>query len=283
MSEPAAGIDTASWQGAPDWRKVAAAGISFAYVKASEGSSTSYPSLDQQYNGARANGIAVGLYHYAKPASSPTSNADAFAAQINRLNAKDGCLAPALDLEEGAGNLAGWADKFIERLRERTGLRRVAVYSGAAFFVDHVGEGWMDDDISLWIAHYGRAPGAPRYLTPRVAIHQHSQTGKVDGIKGNVDLNTAIWPLNKLIVGAASTGEGDVTADEIRKIVREELANVAKRDDVGWARNQILATLGVAKPEAALPRPPEGARPVSAQLQDVLVAVEAIRARLDAE
>jgi len=85
------------------------------------------------------------------------------------------------------------------------------VYSGAAFFTDHIGEGWMDPDIQLWIAHYGRPPGQPRYLTPRVAIHQHSQTGTVPGISGSCDLDVAIWPLEKLIV-AATPKEDDVVA-----------------------------------------------------------------------
>jgi len=275
MTEPVAGIDVASWQGSPDWRKVAAAGFRFAYIKASEGNSTSYPTLNSQYAGARAAGLSVGLYHYARVAQSATSNADSLAAQVNRLGAKAGHLPPCLDLEEGAGNLAGWADTFIERLRARTGIRQVMVYSGAAFFTDHIGEGWMDPDIYLWIAHYGRPPGQPRYLTPRVAIHQHSQTGKVPGISGACDLDVAIWPLEKLVI--AGKEEDEMTADEVRQVVREEMASIAKRDDIGWARSQILAALGVANPEAALGVPAEGARPITQQLDEIRATVEEIR------
>ena len=211
MSEPVAGIDVASWQGSPDWRKVAAAGVGFAYIKASEGDSSSYPSLSSQYAGARAAGLAVGLYHYARVGKSPTANADAFAAQINRLGAVAGHLPPCLDLEEGAGNLSGWADAFIARLRLKTGCKKVMLYTGTSFFNTHLGEGWMDDDIVLWIAHYGRPPGKPGYLSPRVAMHQYSQTGQVAGIAGAVDLDVAMWPLEKLIVGSP-TEEDDAVA-----------------------------------------------------------------------
>lgn len=193
------GIDTASWQGQPDWNRAAGAGLSFVYVKSSEGSSTSYSTLDQQYQGARAAGLAVGLYHYARPNESPEINADALAFQVNRLAAVGGHLPPCLDLEEGSGDLSGWTRRFVARLRAQTGCTRVMVYSGASFFQTNIGEGWMDDDIAVWIAHYGVTPGRPRYLTPRVAIHQYSSTGQVPGIAGNVDMNQAIWPLERIV------------------------------------------------------------------------------------
>ena len=196
------GVDVAHYQAYPHWQAVHDAGIQFAYVKASEGASTSYSTLDGQYHGARSAGLAVGLYAYAEPNLTPESIADALSVQVNRLGAVDGHLPPCLDLEEGSGNLAGWAQAFIARLRARTGCRRVMVYSGSAFFQAHIGEGWMDPDIALWIAHYGRPPGQPGYLTPRVAIHQYSSTGTVPGIAGNVDLNQAIWPLAQLVTTA---------------------------------------------------------------------------------
>ena len=142
------------------------------------------------------------------------------------------------------------------------------LYSGTSFFKAHVGEEWMDDDIVLWIAHYGKPPGKPGYLSPRVAIHQYSQTGKVNGIAGDCDLNSAIWSLDRLVVGASGK-EDEMTADEVRAVVRDELVNIARRDDVGWARSQILAALGVAEPEAAPLIPPDGSRTVTEHLQDI--------------
>jgi lysozyme len=195
----ALGIDTASWQGQPDWRKVAASGRSFAYIKASEGASTSYATLDLQYQGARAADLAVGLYHYAKPNPSAEANADALATQINRLGAVGGHLPPALDLEEGSGDLAGWAQAFIARLRARTGCSRVVVYSSSSFFQTRIGETWMDPDIALWIGHFGRPPGQQTYRSERVALHQYSESGRVAGVVGDVDLNYAIWPLARLL------------------------------------------------------------------------------------
>lgn len=197
------GIDVASYQGSPNWEAVRKANVTFVYIKASEGNSTSYKTLDSQYKGAKNVGLPIGLYHYAKPNLSAEANADAFATQINRLGAVAGHLPPCLDLEEGSGNLAGWAKAFITRLRAKTDCKRVVVYSGASFFKTNIGESWMDSDVVLWIAHYGRTPGQPGYLTPRVALHQFSSTGAVPGISGNVDLDQAIWPLSQLLTGAA--------------------------------------------------------------------------------
>ncbi|HTF49424.1 MAG TPA: glycoside hydrolase family 25 protein [Pseudonocardia sp.] len=280
MAEPVAGIDVASWQGSPNWSKVAAAGFRFAYVKASEGNSTSYPTLNSQYAGARAAGLSVGLYHYAKVGQSATSNADALAAQVNRLGAKAGHLPPCLDLEEGSGNLAGWADTFIERLRARTGIRQVVVYSGAAFFTDHIGEGWMDPDIYLWIAHYGRPPGQPRYLTPRVAIHQHSQTGKVPGISGSCDLDVAIWPLEKLIV-AATPKEDDVALSDadVRRIADAVLDTEINRAGDVPHQGQPTSLRGiVAWFDAVATHAPWDGQ----EAKDLAASVAAIRSKLQA-
>ena len=195
----AIGIDCASYQGQPNWGQVAASGRQFCYLKAGEGSGTSYPSLDGQYTGARAAGLTVGLYWYAKPNLTPEANADAFSAQVNRLGAVMGHLPPCLDLEVGTGDMSGWASAFVNRLRANTGCTRVMVYSGASFFQTNIGEQWMDPNIALWIANFGVPPGKPSYLTPRVAIHQYSATGQVSGVIGNVDLDYAIWPISTLI------------------------------------------------------------------------------------
>jgi len=222
----ARGIDVARYQGAPDWAKVRADGIEFAYIKANEGTGTSYPTTADQVMGAQRAGLKVGLYHYAKPNLSPLDSADAFAQQVHKFGATSFQLPPCLDLEEGAGNLSGWAKQFLARLRARTGLKRVMLYSGASFFSDQIREDWMDPDIALWIAHYGPEPGKPRYLTPRVAIHQFSSTGRVDGIAGNVDLNHAIWPLDKIIAG--ESGAEDDVSPELERMIRDIHATLTR-------------------------------------------------------
>lgn len=226
VSTNALGVDTASYQGSPAWAQVAAT-RQFVYVKAGQGNGASYPTLDAQYQGATAAGMAVGLYWFADPSLSATVNADAFAAQINRLGAVAGHLPPCLDLETGTGNLSQWTQQFIARLRAQTGCIRVIIYSGASFFQNQIGESGLDQNVALWIASWGTPPGQPSYNSPRVALHQYSSTGQVAGVAGNVDLDWAIWPLSTLIPSevppvtnppAASTPSG-LTAEEHAMLV----------------------------------------------------------------
>jgi lysozyme len=231
----ALGVDVASYQGAPDWNAVAASGRSWCYIKAGEGTGTSYPTLDSQYQGAVAAGLNVGLYWYCDPSQSPIANADAFAAQINRLGAVAGHLPPCLDLETGTGNLAQWAQQFITELRAKTGCVRIMLYSGASFFQNAIGESWMDQNIALWIASWGTSPGSPSYLTPRVALHQYASGASVAGITGAVDLDLAIWPLSSIIPGVVTpppaatppiTTPSDLTSTEDQALmeIRGQLA-----------------------------------------------------------
>jgi hypothetical protein len=77
------------------------------------------------------------------------------------------------------------------------------LYSGASFFANQIGEQWMDQNIALWIASWGTAPGKPSYGSPRTALHQYSSSGQVQGVAGAVDLNWAIWDLATLIPSEA--------------------------------------------------------------------------------
>ena len=64
------GIDVSHWQGAIDWAKVRAAGIQFAIIKAGGSDAGFYtdPRWEENYRGAKANGIAVGAYYFVGPA-----------------------------------------------------------------------------------------------------------------------------------------------------------------------------------------------------------------------
>jgi lysozyme len=204
------GIDVSSAQGQPTWPSVRAAGIEFAYVKATEGTGWVSPTLDQQFRGATDAGLVTGLYHFARPANPAEADADTFADQVGKYGATTPRhLPPCLDLEVGTGDLAGWAGRFLSRLRTRTGATTVMVYSAASFFRDHIGEHGMDPGTLLWIAHYGVPPGHPAYLTPRVALHQYANDGNISGIAGHVDLNFALRPLADITGRTQSPEDAD--------------------------------------------------------------------------
>jgi GH25 family lysozyme M1 (1,4-beta-N-acetylmuramidase) len=60
------GVDVASYQRGFDWETAARQGISFAYAKATEGTSHRNPLFAEQYNGSYRAGMIRGAYHYAR-------------------------------------------------------------------------------------------------------------------------------------------------------------------------------------------------------------------------
>jgi GH25 family lysozyme M1 (1,4-beta-N-acetylmuramidase) len=62
------GLDVSSYQGTVNWKRWVARGRSFAYIKATQGTSYRNPLFAKQYNGAYAAGMTRGAYHFANPA-----------------------------------------------------------------------------------------------------------------------------------------------------------------------------------------------------------------------
>lgn len=232
----AQGIDTSDAQGSINWAAVAASGVEFSYIKLSEGESSSYATAAAQFNGATAAGLVTGGYHFARPAYSPQANAAAFAEQLTSLNAIDGHLPPCLDLEVGTGNLSAWASAFVTELRRLTGCQRVMVYSSFSFFTTQITDSWMDDDVLVWIARYNGTPGhGIGYSSPRLALHQFSQTGRIPGISGAVDLDYAMMPLDQMGDDMGLTPEQDAMLTAVYQYVTGSATVVPQGEDwPGW-------------------------------------------------
>jgi GH25 family lysozyme M1 (1,4-beta-N-acetylmuramidase) len=163
------GPDVSGYQGAVDWASVAAAGASFAYVKATE--STDYVSsyFGQQYNGAAGAGLIRGAYHFAHPdASSGATQADYFVDHGGSWRADGKTLPGALDIEYNphgatcyglsATAMVSWISAFSSRYRARAG-RTPMIYSTTDWWHqctgDYAGFGHTNP---LWIANYSGTP-----------------------------------------------------------------------------------------------------------------------------
>ncbi|KAG9074913.1 hypothetical protein FS749_013479 [Ceratobasidium sp. UAMH 11750] len=94
------GIDVSSYQGNVNWAAQKSAGISFAYIKATEGTGYTNSYFDQQYTGSYNAGIIRGSYHFARPdVSSGATQADYFLAHGGGWSADGKTLPGALDIE----------------------------------------------------------------------------------------------------------------------------------------------------------------------------------------
>ncbi|MFE4142636.1 GH25 family lysozyme [Peribacillus sp. YIM B13472] len=181
------GIDVSHWQGAINWEEVAKAGVKFVFIKATEG--TSYSKLSyfkENAPQALAAGLKVGAYHYAKFATVSEAKAEA-AYFLDSISSFALNYPVVLDLEENKKKakkktLTDAALAFLEAIEE-AGYTAV-LYTGKYFLENTLDESRLTN-YSLWIARYNSTLGRG------ADIWQHSDSGKIRGIRTKVDLNIA--------------------------------------------------------------------------------------------
>jgi GH25 family lysozyme M1 (1,4-beta-N-acetylmuramidase) len=193
------GIDVSHWQGTIDWTKVRAAGKRFAFIKASDGQTYDDPNYPTNRTNAKAAGLLVGAYHFAKPDTTTddaTKEADHFIATAQWTA---GELKPVLDLEQSGSmavaDLQTWVKTFLSRIYSRTGVRAV-IYVSPYFWTKYMGDtDWFAKngyDV-LWIAHWTTASGpsvsATNWGGNGWTFWQYTSDGSVPGIGGRVDLD----------------------------------------------------------------------------------------------
>lgn len=207
------GIDVASWQGQPDWPKVAASGIQFAITKATEGVGYLNPTFARNWLEIRAAGIKRGAYHFAEPdVNQPEAEADYFLANVSRVGGLAAGDMLALDLEDKDGSLGqandvgGWALAWLRYVERQTGVVPL-LYTGAPVISEH---GLTDPAFAcypLWLASYRETPPPVPAPWASIAIWQHSDKGSAPGIAGAVDLNHFLGTAEQLAaLGKPGTG-----------------------------------------------------------------------------
>jgi lysozyme len=184
---PLAGIDVSHFQGEVDWRAVAAAGVRFAFVKATEGLDDVDPRFAENWQQSRAAGLLRGAYHFLHPNLDARRQAAHFLAVVTL---DDDALPPALDVEVTDGveraALTACIETWLATVAAAVGCKPV-VYTDPSFWRDNVGANLSS--YPLWLACYGPQPEVPASW-PTWTFWQHSQSGRVDGIAGPVDLDS---------------------------------------------------------------------------------------------
>jgi GH25 family lysozyme M1 (1,4-beta-N-acetylmuramidase) len=186
------GIDLSHWQGSVSWSRVKSDGVTFAFMKATEGTSYSDPTLRTNWDGAESHGIYRSAYHFARPSvGSAERQAEFFVKKVGSFKGK-GDLPPVLDLEATGGlsasQLRRWVRNWLETTEKLTG-RTPILYFSPYFWIDHLGNSTDFTRYPLWIAHYTSGkplvPGGWKTWT----FWQRTSSGSVEGISGHVDMN----------------------------------------------------------------------------------------------
>ena len=194
------GIDVSHHQGDINWTMVANDGKVFAFVKATEGFTYDDPKFTTYMNAGNAAGVVMGAYHFARPDNnSAVDEANHFVSVAgNYIGAV--FLPPALDLEDPNANthldqlfssaqLTNWVQTWMDRVEDLTGIKPVIYLNSNYANYLHTSL----NNYGLWIAKPGTAPNTPPNDTGNWndwEFKQYSWTGNVNGISGDVDLDS---------------------------------------------------------------------------------------------
>jgi lysozyme len=215
------GVDVSHHEGPIDWHRVRDAGISFAFIKATEGRTFVDPRAMKNLAGCREAGIVPSMYHFYHHDIDPAAQAAHF---LQHLGPREpGDLPPVIDVEaagDGAGPITYPRTQVVDRVGVFVRAVRAAV--GRAPIIYTYPSAWQEvtknsnafaDTYPLWIASYD-------VDTPKLVggwadwtFWQHTDHGEVDGIGCPVDrdrFNGGLAELDALRVGSLALGRAAV-------------------------------------------------------------------------
>lgn len=201
------GIDISHYQGKIDWEQLKNAMIKgcpvrFVIIKSTEGSSRLDENFRENFNQARDFGFIRGVYHFWSNKSTAREQAYYF---LDQIHLTDGDLPPVLDIEHKP------ADKSVEDFQRDvlTWLHIVEdkyhvkpiIYTYYKFKEQYLSAP-VFEDYPYWIAHY--YVDKVQYKG-KWKFWQHTDVGKLPGIKGYVDFNIyngSYYELKQLCIGS---------------------------------------------------------------------------------
>jgi GH25 family lysozyme M1 (1,4-beta-N-acetylmuramidase) len=211
------GIDLSSHNGEVDFSKVVRAGVKYAWIKVTEGTTHVNPGFQKKFEDARKAGLIVGAYHFARPdtyAGDPKdwkNEADNFLKQLEVARLECGDLVPVVDLEQGLKTddnyNCEWYLNWLDYVGCQTKTRPV-IYTARWAWQLYImkGSNELQNQLStypLWLASYneGVQPERTTTLWNKWDIWQWTGSGTVPGVTGRCDQNwMAGGQLNKLRV-----------------------------------------------------------------------------------
>lgn len=200
------GIDISHYQGDIDWEllqnaMIESCPVRFILIKATEGTSRIDPKFNDNFNQAREYGFIRGAYHFYSNKSSSRDQAYFF---LDNVNLEDGDLPPVLDVEhkpkgESVEDFQRDVLTWLHIVEDRYHAKPI-IYTYYKFKMAYLNDP-VFDDYPYWIAHYYvdkiEYNGEWRFW-------QHTDAGRLPGIKGYVDFNVyngSYYDLRKFTIG----------------------------------------------------------------------------------
>lgn len=214
------GIDISHHQGDIDWDELREKGminetpIRFIMIKATEGATKIDDNFEDNFYQAREYGFTRGAYHFYSVHSPAKQQANFF---INKVKLEKGDLPPVLDVEHKPKNQTDEEFKasvleWLEIVERHYGVKPI-IYTYYKFKLQYLSDP-VFDEYPYWIAHY--YVDEVEYEGPW-KFWQHTDVGKLPGIKGNVDFNIyngSFYDLRKLTIGGVEQIGEQAYADD---------------------------------------------------------------------
>ncbi|MBQ0084499.1 MAG: hypothetical protein KBS52_07045 [Clostridiales bacterium] len=185
------GVDVSAYQGEIDWQTLSAQDISFAFIKATEGSSFVDSHFQDNFAQAQKTDLRIGAYHFFSFESSGKAQAEHFCATVPKVS---GALPPVVDLEYygefGASNtdsekIRAELRDFVDAVRDYYGASPI-IYVTNSSYKNIIAEGFSD--CTFWVRSvYGKPQGKPDW-----SFWQYSNRHVLKGYNGKeryIDMN----------------------------------------------------------------------------------------------
>ncbi len=183
---PVRGIDVSHYQGEIDWYKVVEDDVSFAFIKATEADDFQDPLFTENIKAAQGTGIKTSAYHYYSLAYGGEIQAQNFLKTISGMPIR---MAIAVDLEyAGNSKVRPTKEEFQKEFKKfldvlATQNAKPILYTTYEFYNDYLYPELIEDPI--WIRDVNSKPNKDI----KWYLWQYNPRGRVDGIRGPVDLN----------------------------------------------------------------------------------------------
>lgn len=187
------GIDVSKHNGTINWSKVAADGIKFAIVRVGYGSKKGTPTKDPKFaaniDGALSAGLHVGTYLYSYALDAANARLEAKFV-LNEISKHAGRMHYPVffDIEDqsqaalGKVKLSAMCEAFCDAVQDAGWIP--GIYASLDWVKNKINAATIAK-YDLWLAQWSSKPT----YTGNIALWQHSDKGKVNGISGGVDMN----------------------------------------------------------------------------------------------
>ncbi len=193
------GFDISHHQGRIDWSELQKAQnapfpVRFVFMKASEGGDFNDTAFAHNFDEARKHGFIRGAYHFYNPRTDALRQADFF---IRSVKLEAGDLPPVLDIEvkgEDEEKLRNDLRIWLQRTEQYYGVKPI-LYTSYKFKTRYLNDS-LFNSYPYWIAHY--YVDSVEYRG-QWSFWQHTDVGKLPGIRENVDLNVFNGSMEELL------------------------------------------------------------------------------------